>query len=661
VQGRKGALKAALAGFVAVFLAAGPVEARQGPLVTSLSRVIDIVVQKAPKVEEAVTVSSTRTGGRLEDTPTRVEVLNREEIEEKVLMTPGDIVMMLNEMGGLRVQATSPGIGAATVRVQGMRGRYTRFFSDGLPLFGEVGGIGLLQIPPMDLGQVEVIKGVASSLYGAGAMGGVVNLVSRQPGKEPEREFLINQSTRGATDLVAWFASRAKTGWAITLLGGGHFQSQNDVNDDSWADLAGYSRGVFRPRVFWNNGAGKTFFATVGVLSENRSGGTVEGAMLPETGLPYEEGLNTRSIDGGFVAQMLMKGRTLLSVRGAVANQKHAHQFGEVLEDDQHQTGFAELTLRRAFGARATVVAGAALEQNRYRSQQVSQFDFNHWIPGVFSQVDLELRRWALVSGSLRVDHHSAYGTFASPRVSFLLRHSGWISRISAGSGFFGPTPLTEETEAAGLSRLTIPVALVAERGRSMSADLTRQQGPLSVTITGFGSNVRTPIHVDRSAGLVLTNLTQPTTTGGLELLVTLRHKQISVTGTYGYVKSRETVAGEVDDVPLTPRQSAGVVGMWEHEGTARIGVECYLTGAQRLDENPYRSRSEPYVVVGVLAERRFGRVRLFVNGENLTGVRQTRFDPLLRPERAADGRWTVDAWAPLDGVNVNGGLRFIF
>ena len=139
--------------------------------------------EQPPEIEVAITVSATRTGGRLEDQPLRVEVLEREEIEEKMLMTPGDIVMMLNEMGGMRVQATSPSLGAASVRVQGMRGRYTRFLSDGLPLFGEVGGLGLLQIPPMDLAQVEVIKGVASSLYGAGAMGGVVNLISRQPGR----------------------------------------------------------------------------------------------------------------------------------------------------------------------------------------------------------------------------------------------------------------------------------------------------------------------------------------------------------------------------------------------------------------------------------------------------------------------------------------------
>ena len=62
-----------------------------------------------------------------------------------------------------------------------------------------------------------------------------------------------------------------------------------------------------------------------------------------------------------------------------------------------------------------------------------------------------------------------------------------------------------------------------------------------------------------------------------------------------------------------------------------------------------------------MLAERQVRRVRLFVNGENLTGVRQTRWDPLVRPTRAPDGRWTVDAWAPLDGVNINGGIRVGF
>jgi iron complex outermembrane receptor protein len=89
--------------------------------------------------------------------------------------------------------------------------------------------------------------------------------------------------------------------------------------------------------------------------------------------------------------------------------------------------------------------------------------------------------------------------------------------------------------------------------------------------------------------------------------------------------------------------------------------VEAYFTGQQRLEDNPYRSRSVGYVLFGGLIERRFGRARLFINAENLGGVRQTSWDPLVRPSQAVDGRWTVDAWAPLDGRVINGGIRLAF
>jgi outer membrane receptor for ferrienterochelin and colicins len=53
--------------------------------------------------------------------------------------------------------------------------------------------------------------------------------------------------------------------------------------------------------------------------------------------------------------------------------------------------------------------------------------------------------------------------------------------------------------------------------------------------------------------------------------------------------------------------------------------------------------------------------IKLFLNLENLGNVRQSRWDPLLLPRRAMDGRWTVDAWAPLDGRVINGGVRLLF
>jgi iron complex outermembrane receptor protein len=620
-----------------------------------------VELQQQPNLEESVTVvASTRTDKRLEDQPMRVEVLAREEIEEKMLMTPGDIVMMLNEMGGMRVQTTSPSLGAASVRIQGMRGRYTRVLSDGLPLFGDVGGLGLLQIPPMDLGQVEVIKGVASALYGAGAMGGVINLLSRRPAAEPAEEFLLNRSARGATDAVMFVSRSFARGWSGSLLGGGHWQEANDVNGDGWTDLPGYSRGVVRPRVFWDGGGGRTVFATTGFTYEDRRGGTPDGEVLIATDQPHVEALETRRYDVGALGQFLVNKRYIVTARAAIARQSHDHQFGEVLERDRHETAFGEAAVRGTLG-RQTWVAGLAIERDAYTARDVPQFDYDFLVPGAFVQYDVTMSPKLSLSGSARLDHHSEYGTFFSPRVSTLARAGHWTSRLSVGTGFFGPTPITEETEAAGLAPLQIRRPLKAERGLSTSFDVSRTDGPLSYTATLFASRIRDPLHVERSPWYALSTLPDPTTNVGLELLGTWRRAPFSVTASYTYVVARETVKAIQQDVPLTPRHSAGLVGMWEAEGAGRVGIEWYYTGIQSLEENPYRMTSEPYVILGLLAERQFGRIRLFVNGENLTGVNQTRWDPLLLPTRAADRRWTVDSWAPLEGRNVNGGLRVRF
>ncbi|HUE88099.1 MAG TPA: TonB-dependent receptor plug domain-containing protein [Vicinamibacterales bacterium] len=626
----------------------------------SQQRVI-VELQAQPTIEEHVTVvAATRTNRRLEDQPMRVEVLEREEIEEKMLMTPGDIVMMLNEMGGMRVQATSPSLGAASVRIQGMRGRYTRVLSDGLPLFGDVGGLGLLQIPPMDLGQVEVIKGVASALYGAGAMGGIINLLSRRPEGKAEREFLLNRSTRGATDAVTYVSAPLAGGWSASLLGGGHWQNTTDVNGDGWADLPGYTRGVVRPRFFWDGGSGRTVFATTGFTYENRTGGTLDGTSLAATGQPYVEALDTERFDAGVVGQFLVEDRYVVTTRAAVTRQSHTHLFGDVRERDRHDTVFGEMAVRGARGPH-TWVAGLAFERHGYTPRDVPQFAYRFIVPGAFVQYDVDVSSTLSLSSSGRIDVHSEYGTFFSPRVSALARAGQWTSRLSVGTGFYGPTPITEETEAAGLTRLTIEEPLEAERGLSASFDLSRTAGPLSSTVTVFASRIADAVYVDRADAYVLRNLGDPTTNAGVELLTTLRQAPFALTTSYTYVRAREVVDGSRQDVPLTPRHSAGVVGMWEEEDAGRVGVEWYYTGRQALEENPYRATSEPYSVLGLLAERQFGHLRLFVNLENLTGVRQTRWDPLLGPTRATDGRWTVDAWAPLEGRNINGGVRLRF
>jgi iron complex outermembrane receptor protein len=600
----------------------------------------------------------------VQDEPIRVEVITREEIEEKLLMRPGHIGMLLNETPGVRVQVTSPALGAANIRIQGMEGRYTQLLADGLPLYGgQASSLGLLQIPPTDLGQVEVIKGAASALYGASALGGVINLISRRPAEAPEGEMLVNATTRGGQDLTGYLSSPLGGGWSGSVTGGAHRQSRQDLDGDGWIDMPFFERLTARPRLFWEGAEGASAFVTLGAMTEERVGGTLPGRTTPD-GQPFPQTQDTGRFDAGLVAEVPVEGIGTLNLRASGMTQGHRHVFGPVREDDRHRTAFAEASLLRKIGA-TSWVAGAAYQADSFRSVTFPAFDYAYRVPGLFAQVEHEASAELTLAGSARIDFHSEYGTQLSPRLSALYRPGPWTFRASLGRGFHAPTPFVEEIEAAGLSRLQPLAGLKAETAETASVDIGYGRGPIEASLSLFASNIANatrlvPIASDR---VRLVNIGGETRIRGSELLLRYRLDGFTVTGSYVFVDAsepRDAGAGR-QRIPLTPRHSAGAVAMWEEHGKGRIGLEAYYTGKQRLEDNPYRTESRPYLHVGLLGEIVLGKISLFANAENILGVRQTRYDPLLLPRRAPSGEWTTDVWAPTEGFVLNAGLRLRF
>jgi len=120
-----------------------------------------ILMESSAEEMEEVIISSTRSTRTIENIPTRAEFIAGEELAEKGNMKPGDIRMMLNESTGIQTQQTSATSFNSSIRIQGLDGKYTQILKDGMPLFsGYSGGLSLLQIVPLDLKQVEVIKGL---------------------------------------------------------------------------------------------------------------------------------------------------------------------------------------------------------------------------------------------------------------------------------------------------------------------------------------------------------------------------------------------------------------------------------------------------------------------------------------------------------------------
>jgi iron complex outermembrane receptor protein len=370
-------------------------------------------------------------------------------------------------------------------------------------------------------------------------------------------------------------------------------------------------------------------------------------------------------VDLGLSARKLLSSGRVVSARSSGSVQRHDHRFGPGGEEDTHRTGFGELTLAGEDG-RHLWVLGLAVQHDAYRHDALPAFDFDYTVPAVFAQDEVQASSWLTLAASLRYDHHSEFGGFVSPRLSALVRTAGWVARLSAGTGFFAPTPFTEEVQAVGLGRLTSPDGWVEERARSAMIDLGREFGPVEVNASAFVSAIDDPLQTIRNPDGTLTirnAAAGEVETWGTETFAALRLGPWRLIGSHGFLRSTEPdlVGAGRREVPLTPRHSVGMVGAYEREDWGRIGVETYYTGRQTLDDDPYRDESRRHFIVGFLVDRRLGPFRVFLNAENVLDTRQTRYDPLLRPSRTADGRWITDVWAPLEGRSFNGGVWIFF
>jgi outer membrane receptor for ferrienterochelin and colicins len=619
---------------------------------------------------EKIQVRASRLGRIVTESATRTEIINSEEIQEKALMRPGNISMLVAETGGVRVQTTSPALGSSNIRLQGLYGRYTQLLSDGLPLYGgQTASIGLMQIPPTDLSNVEIIKGSASSLYGGSALGGVINLISRTPTEEYEGEVLVNATSKNGQDITSYFASPLTSNLSASITAGVHHQEEQDLDDDGWIDMAGYERGSVRPRFYWQTDDGANLYVTLGAMKEQRDGGTKAGATVPD-GSEFPQTQHTLRTDVGFIYDQPLGEVMNINFRGSAMNQDHKHEFGVVKDNDSHESYLIESSLSGYTNKTAWLV-GAALQTEKFSSDTFTEFNYSYEVPGLFTQVDYEASDDISMSLSARADWHSVYGTQISPRISLLYNPESWSIRGAYGQGFFAPSPFIEDIDEAGLSRLAPLENLDEERASTASVDITYVFDSVEASLTLFMSDIDNVTELEVIPGVSeplgkqvrIVNAAGESEINGAELLLRYRWQDIKFTGSYLFTDATKEGNSSLERTPLalTPQHSAGFVVMWEEHGSHLLGFEAYYTGTQELDNNPYREQSDAYWHLGLLGQITLGQVSFFVNAENLLNVRQTKEDPLLLPEQAASGRWTTDIWSRNDGFTVNAGFRFTF
>ena len=225
---------------------------------------------------DVVVISSTRSKRTIAQIPTRIEVIGAEELGEKAVMNSANIAMLLRESTGIQMQQTSANSASQSIRIQGLDGRFTQLLKDGFPLFGGFSsGLSIMQIPPLDLKQVEIIKGSSSTLYGGGAIAGLINLISKEPKREKEFSIMFDITSRNGNTLNTYYSKRSNK-FGLVLFATGNIQKATDVNGDHFSDIPKVRSINFNPSFYYYPTEDERWKLSFNSAIENRTGGDID-------------------------------------------------------------------------------------------------------------------------------------------------------------------------------------------------------------------------------------------------------------------------------------------------------------------------------------------------------------------------------------------------
>jgi outer membrane receptor for ferrienterochelin and colicins len=614
--------------------------------------------------EEEVIVQATRTSRTIANTPTRIEVISGEELDEKGNMKPGDIRMLLSESTGIQTQQTSATSYNSSIRIQGLDGRYTQILRDGYPLYGGFsGGLSIMQIAPLDLRQVEVIKGSSSTLYGGGAIAGLVNLVSKTPAKERELSFLANATSAKGLDLSSFYSQRFGK-FGVTIFGSRNTASPYDPADIGLTAIPKFERYTINPRLFLY---GKNTTADIGVsyINEDRIGGSMDYIKKGTPGY-FEKNNTDRFTAQAGIAHRLGETSTL-TFKNSYTRFSRGISIPSYLFEGLQQSTYSELTYNKK-GSKADWIAGANIltddfAETPHTSSPLRDYHFNTF--GLFVQNAWSPGNFLTLETGLRADYVNEYGLELLPRLSAMFRFSPKITvRIGGGLGYKTPTVFTEESERYQMQGI-LPINIdETENERSLGGNLDFNYRTnfgdvgFSVNQLFFYTNLQNPLLLTATASgdQEFRNVDGHIDTKGFETNVKLIYGDFKLFVGYTYANANNHFDDVKTTLPLTARHRLNNVLMYELEEKWKLGLEGYYVSKQLLNDG---ATGRSYWMTGFMAEKLWEKFSVFINFENFTDTRQTRFDTIFTGP-VSDPTFR-DIYAPVDGFVVNGGIKFRF
>lgn len=422
--------------------------------IDSLSITINFELQSNQTLDEVVVTGTMKAINRVES-PVPVEVYKPAFFKKNP--TP-NIFEALQNVNGVRPQLNCNVCNTGDIHINGLEGPYTLVLIDGMPIVSGLSTVyGLSGIPNSLLDRIEIVKGPASSLYGSEAVGGLINIITKNPRNAPLFSADAYSTSWGEANLDVGF--RTNVGKKATLLlGTNYFNYANpiDNNGDNFTDVTLQDRiSVFQKWNFKRN-SNKLFSLAGRYFYEDRWGGEMQWNKSYRGGdVVYGESIYTKrwEILGSY--ELPLREKMLFSF--SYTNHDQNSVYGDIPYLAQQRIGFGQLTWDKKKGAH-DLLFGTALRYQLYDDNTPATPHADQtWIPGIFAQDEISFSEAHKLLVGLRYDYNNNHGSIVTPRLAYKWKATANdILRFNAGTGFRVVNLFTEEHAALTGSREVI-------------------------------------------------------------------------------------------------------------------------------------------------------------------------------------------------------------
>ncbi len=560
---------------------------------------IEVELQTSTTYGEEIVVTGTMRKTYIKDSPVKVNLIKSEQLQQG--KTSSNIMDLISSVNGLSTQLNCGVCGTNAIRINGVEGPNTAVLIDGMPVMGALASVyGLNGISPSIIDQVEVIKGPQSTLYGTQALGGVVNIITKNPETTPRFSADIYTKNTQENNINVAYSPRSER--FEGFISGNIVRLENYVDDngDNFNDLVRQTRlALFGKGAFLGKNGERRLNVAAKVYSENRTGG-LESFSDDQRGSDqvYGESIYTNRIE--FLADYLPTGfNEQLRINGALTYHDQDSYYGTDWYDAQQGIAFGQITWDQSLGNKIQLLSGTSLRYETYNDNTPATGNGvdRRFIPGIFSQAEFKTESLNILVG-LRFDHHTEHGLVTAPRLSVKFSPGTLTTfRASAGTGFRVVNVFTEDHAAlTGSREVVFTEDLNPEQSRSISVSVEHiiqfEVNPMTISLDGFYthfSNQIIPDYDQNSDQIIYENLNGYSVTRGVSLDIqqSFISFPFSYNANFTFLDVYSEESGQRQSLAYAPEYLGSFGATYDIKSIdLSLGYNGNLTGSKRMPDS---------------------------------------------------------------------------